>query len=151
MLSLQGINKPIVELYVTVNKQSQKLVFKKYSKGEMEATIKFENKKIVFLIEKFVAIDWKEINQRIQYYIDYYNEIIELSKKSIKNHIRYKLIWWNVNFEFDFEIVELPTNSQEQKVDYILLPICIDDPYVKWSVSLFIENNVPKLREVKRD
>ncbi len=130
------------------NKQT--IIFKNDSVGGWFGEININNKNFEFSFDNKEFIDWEDIKRRIIYFINYQKEIIEITEKGI---IEYqKFLGWNLNYDFDLDCIELPTN-EERKDDFII-PYRYDDKtgfdYVLWEIYIYDENG-PKLREVKRE
>ena len=124
--------------------------FKNDTDGDWFGVINLANTDFEFTIYHEQSLDWEDIKNRINYFINHHSEIIEIAENGVIEH--QKFLGWNLNYDFDLDCIELPINIKRK--DDFIIPYRYDDEtgfdYVMWEIYIY-DDNGPKLREVRRD
>lgn len=134
-------------MIIELNKQNR-IEFKQDIEGNWFGNLSINKIDHEFSFDNQENIDWLEIRNRLLYFIEHHNEIIEITDNGIKDYLSFSL-GWKQNEEYDLECVIIPLNSNRED-DFIIHPIFSCDPYVSWNTYIY-DNNGPKLRKVVRE
>ncbi|SFD17534.1 hypothetical protein [Flavobacterium phragmitis] len=132
---------------IELNKE-YKIEFKQYFESSWFGNLLINEIDHEFTFDDAGDINWLEIKNRLLYFINHHNEIIEMTNNGIKNYLNTSLGWKQIE-AYDLECVIIPLNSDRED-DFIIHPIFILDPYVQWYIYIY-DNEGPRLRKVTRE